>query len=333
MNNRHEDGKNNSFKVSVFGEEHVGKSMLIGILQEMLPVIHVNNVGTAIRNSGSFVLSRDDIMMKIDSRPARQYNKTVTTSACTISSVEFPQLEQDEPLEKATNLCYYTVHFYETSSRPIHLRLMEQTSCGANLFIFVFDLTSEATFVATQNMIQQQSIRSLIAEHHIPVILVGNKCDLSRRVQAEDITSFQEYVQKSQQIETSYFEISCLRCNFAVLRLLNHLLVMAQPTAYNVKTNDRLDHSVADVMSRTKKKKKEQNLPDVSDLLKQISEMQQDIIDHSALPSVRSTISEDEEEYIEPKPSSRERSRIPILPRNIHRKDYQDGYEKSVLYG
>jgi GTPase SAR1 family protein len=379
-----EEHNKNCFKVCVFGDQHVGKSMLIGILQEMLPVIHVNNNVVNKNRSSLGGMSRDDMMLKVDNLANTQQTKPFATSSCSISVLEFPSLENDgmvpEKSEKSPQsiLGYNKVQLYEVSSRAIHLRLLEHTACGANLFVFVFDLSMPDSLESIQTLLQQTSVKNLISEYSVPLILIGNKLDLQpKKILPEKVTEFQQHLQTTYQYTTTYFEISCLRCNFAVLRLLNHILVLAQPTVQNVVSNNQLNNSVKNSLSDTKKNSKknaktdlgveeeEQSL-DLSKLMEQITFLTQtnhhDTIlvvfkqqqhyfikkkknkkkhkqtppheTESALPTVRSAVSihsvvssdfRDLDPYAKP-------SQIPNLPRNINKKEYDDGNERALLY-
>lgn len=329
-----EENYKNCFKVCVFGEQHVGKSMLVGILHEMLPVIHINNNVENVNTRNSLGgLSREDMMLKVDSRANIQQMKPFPTSSCTINVAEFPSLDSDLiPSEQAKlnnqTLFYTKVQIYEVSTRPIHLRLLEHTACGADLFIFVFDLSVVDSLDGLLAIIQQASVRTLITDFNVPVVLVGNKLDLQpKRVEQEKVYEFQQQLINTYQMNTTYFEISCLRCNFAVLRLLNHVLVMAQPTALNVAKNNQLNASLktgqtnADTKKKKSKTEDKRDELDLAKLLEQIALMQKNSGTESELPTVRSVAEE-----------LTSRTQIPNLPRKINNKNYDDGYERAFLY-
>lgn len=73
---------------------------------------------------------------------------------------------------------------------------------GAKGIILVFDLSRPSTFVRLDDWVRLAR-SDLPPERHVPIVLVGAKCDLARKVLTEEARSFTARMKLDEYIETS----------------------------------------------------------------------------------------------------------------------------------
>ncbi len=115
-----------------------------------------------------------------------------------------------------TNKGQVEFSIYETAGQEKFGGLRDSYYEGANLAIIFFDLTSRITFKNVDYWVRD--LRRT-CENDIPIILIGNKCDiLPRKVQLQTITEFTNRIDNQNIL---YFDIS-VKSNYNIDQPLLH---------------------------------------------------------------------------------------------------------------
>jgi Ras-related protein Rab-43 len=91
---------------------------------------------------------------------------------------------------------------WDVGGQPRFRLLVPSARGGAKGIILVFDLSRPSTFVRLDDWVRLAR-SELPPEKHVPIVLVGAKCDLARRVLAEEARSFTARMKLDEYIETS----------------------------------------------------------------------------------------------------------------------------------
>lgn len=132
--------------------------------------------------------------------------KTALVRACTGRAI----VEGYEPTVMAQAITYelkqdssevMNITFWDLVGSENHRASAPQFFREAALNVIVFDLTRPSTFESIQGWAQLASDSSEVA--NVPLILVGNKCDLERAVQTSDAEAIRSQLNALAYLETS----------------------------------------------------------------------------------------------------------------------------------
>ncbi|ELP87057.1 hypothetical protein EIN_463500 [Entamoeba invadens IP1] len=114
----------------------------------------------------------------------------------------------------------YTLEILDTAGQEEYMALRDSYIRGGDGYVLVYSITSQSSFLEA-NAVREQIYRILDMEYtqHIPIILVGNKCDLEseRRIQSNEAQnianewkiSFIECSAKNKINVTELFQMIC----------------------------------------------------------------------------------------------------------------------------